>query len=277
MLLDNVYLVLNALLPRLDVQTAVWSNLEPMYLKVVGKNELEFDLDLQVIADSKNEVEFLVNKDPTDTTYREQPFIYHARLVKLLQSILDATKSVEFFRLKIKEVFKLKYAFDLMMLDDMYTNRPSIVLKGQVSSKTKNLVKMATSYLKTYAVVFFKDVYFNQAVLGTCSMKELEVLLNALIHLETMRFSSMSFQTQFLNYATVHENFDSDLDLYSGYLLHLVHSELFKENTEDPDMKDNYQQIATIGSHLASFSPGIGEEGRAVHPAAGEPLLPLPK
>lgn len=218
-----------------------------MYLKVAAKNELEFDLDLQVIAEAKDEVEFLVAKDLADTTYREQPFIYHARLVRLLQRVLDATQSVEFFRLKIKEVFRLKYAFDLMMLDDIYTSRPGATAQVPTGSKTNTLVRMAASYLKTQSVVFFRDVYFNQTVLGTWSMRELETAMASLVQLETMRFSSMGFQTQFISYAAIHQQFDRRLDLYSGYLLHLVHSELFQQNTADPDMHDNYQKIAATG------------------------------
>lgn len=262
-LLDNVYLVLNTLLPRFDTQTASWSNLEPMYLKVKSKNELEFDLDLEVISEVKDEVEFLVSKDPSDTTYREQPFFYHARILRLLQTILDATKQVEFFRLKIKEVFKLNYAFDIMMLEDDFTSRFNMGQKGQVNIKSKNksIVKMATSYLKSHAVVFLKDVYFNQTILSNTPMKELEHSISQLVNLELMRFSSMSFQTQFLNYSDIYRKFDSDLDLFSGYMLHLVHSELFKQNMDEADMKENYQQIQQMGRCLPQTSPRTREEG----------------
>lgn len=69
----------------MDEQTGTWKNLDVLYMKVNQENTLEFDMDLNVILPVIDNVEFLANKKKGETTYREQPYYYHAHVAKVTQ------------------------------------------------------------------------------------------------------------------------------------------------------------------------------------------------
>jgi hypothetical protein len=52
-------------------------------MKVNQENMLEFDMDLNVILPVIDNIEFLSNKKKGETTYREQPYYYHAIVAKV--------------------------------------------------------------------------------------------------------------------------------------------------------------------------------------------------
>lgn len=71
---------MKAMLPYNDEQTGSWKNLDVLYMKTGDGNRLEFDLDIDLILPVIDNVEFLANKSKGETTYREQPYYYQARV-----------------------------------------------------------------------------------------------------------------------------------------------------------------------------------------------------
>lgn len=58
-----------------------------IYMKVDDENRLEFDMDLKVILPVIDNIEFLAKKPKGETTYREQPYFYHAQVVRVLSGL----------------------------------------------------------------------------------------------------------------------------------------------------------------------------------------------
>jgi hypothetical protein len=73
------------ILPKYDPVDHKWTNIDILYLKVNKEKQLEFDLDLKIVRPLESNIEFLVNKERGETTYREQPFYYHAAIARILE------------------------------------------------------------------------------------------------------------------------------------------------------------------------------------------------
>jgi hypothetical protein len=242
--------VLKILLPHLDDQTGAWKNTDLLYMKVNKENQLEFDMELNVILPVIDNVEFLATKKKGETTYREQPYYYHAQVAKVassdqvLKGIIKATKDIDFFMLKIKNIFSATYAVSILLSEDGFTlNKVQLSEKADKYQKEKNQVKVAASYFKIEIVKLLFELFFSKSIIETESPQVFEELFLFLVGFEEYRFKVMTFQTRLLSYDLVYNNFIRKSDLFTYYLERLLEATWFKENLQDNDLQENYMEI----------------------------------
>ena len=256
-LLDNLYTVIRFLLPKYDPLENAWSNLKPMYMKATAEGRLEFELDLLPDIDSgEDTLELAVAKEPGEATYREEPFHYHAFVVKvvkphqILKAIIEKSKNIYFFTNKIRELFSIPYALTLMTAEDGFIMAAIHKKSSDGFSLKKSNLRMSSAYLKLHIVDLFATLYFNKTYLNTLRLEDFSESLKFLIEFEAYRFKVMNFQTDFLSYKPLFEKFDRNRELFHTFLEHLLiaKSGLFEECMKDEDLKEDYGQMKAQGS-----------------------------
>ena len=70
-------------MPKFEPTEGKWTNLSILYMKEVKDGKLEFDMDLQMVSPLQSNIDFFAEKPLEETTYREQPFYYHAIVARV--------------------------------------------------------------------------------------------------------------------------------------------------------------------------------------------------
>lgn len=231
-----MYLILSHLLPKFNAEKQRWTNTERMYLKHDDNPKwLNFDLDLKIITLEKSNIEFLATKSTSVSTYREEPFLYHAEIVKIITKIIDLSSNLEFFMVKIKEIFSLKYAFEILYSQDGFT-----LNKGQLKPENKQQVDMirwvkANSYLKVQSIQLFKMLFFSPSSLKTIRVVEYSELLLELLAFEKFRFEVLDYQTVIQSYPDLLNLFESDRTTDAEYQKRLMSQAQIEMESKDPE------------------------------------------
>lgn len=245
-----MYLILSHLLPKFNTDKQQWSNTGPMYLKHDRSNRwLLFDLDLKKITKEKSNIEFLATKLTSVSTYREEPYLYHAEIVKIITKIIDLSGDLEFFMIKIKEIFSLNYAFEILFSQDGFT-----LNKGQVDPTAPEQKEMiswvkANSYLKIQAIGLFQKLFFNPNSLKSIRVIEYSDLLIGLLGFENFRFEVLDFKTMILGYPDVLHLYESDQTTDSEYqkkLMKQAETEMESKDKEHAEANRNVYEAGTL-------------------------------
>jgi hypothetical protein len=234
------------ILPKYDPVDHKWTNIDILYLKVNKEKQLEFDLDLKIVRPLESNIEFLVNKERGETTYREQPFYYHAAIARIFRTVVKQTKKMDFFILKIKEVLSINYAFQIFCSEDGFTlNKVQIDEKEAVLLKDKVELKLAISYFKLQIVKLLYELFFKDSLLSTVDTSVFIKSFFFLMQFERYRFKVMTFQTRIMSYRTVYEKFESNHTLFASFLERFLNSQQFKDGLQNTELKENYLLIET--------------------------------
>ena len=92
-IMDNLYTVITFLAPKFDNVRGVWKNTKIMYLKPASGGKLEFELDILDTEIVVDRIQWLSEKPEGETTYREEPFVYHSKVVKVKITLSQDTET----------------------------------------------------------------------------------------------------------------------------------------------------------------------------------------
>lgn len=119
---NNVYIIMNQLLPQKKHLSDDWHNLDLLYLKELEEdNNLEFDIGMNdFISKDRDPLKYLVNLQKGENTYKDEPILYHTEVMELLTCMVQST-SLNLVKSKIKKILSLPYLLSLLEFDDCFT------------------------------------------------------------------------------------------------------------------------------------------------------------
>ena len=152
---------------------------------------------------------------------------------------------------KIKEIFNIGYAFELLVSEDGFTLNKVQLNSADPGMVEKNEVKIAESYFKLQAVHLLYDLFFSKSHLGGTNVAEFDKVVLFLVEFERYRFDVMTFQTKLLSYETIYDRYEKNTDLYSAYLPRLIDSDLlsnYKKLSNSSELENNCAGLEKMGS-----------------------------
>ena len=160
----------------------------------------------------------------------------------MFRTVINQTSNIEFFRIKIRELLSVQYAFHVFCSEDGFTLNKIQLENSSMLLIDKNMVKVANSYFKIHVIKLFFELYFSKgSILDTT---ELSKSFSFLIELEKYRFKFLTIDSKLLSYKTVHEMFESDTSLFTSFLYKFSTSDQFKKALETLELKDNYKMAS---------------------------------
>jgi hypothetical protein len=170
------------------------------------------------------------------------------KYVKIITKIIDLSGDLEFFMVKIKEIFSLNYAFEILFSQDGFT-----LNKGQINPKPGQEQEMiswikANSYLKIQAIGLFQKLFFNPISLKSIRVIEYSDLLIGLLAFENFRFEVLDFKTMILGYPHILDLYESDQTTDAEYQKMLMSQAKIEMESKDKEHAEANREVYEAGT-----------------------------
>lgn len=142
--------------------------------------------------------------------------------------------------LKIKNIFSIEYAMDLMIQEDGFTLNKLQLDTSSKYMQDRVVVKKAMSFFKIQSMQLFYDLFFTKSNVEVV----LDDVLKFLIGYEEYRFKVMSTDTSLLSYQSLYDMFVKESDIFTFFIERLLKASWFRQNLGDKDLIENYTGLA---------------------------------